>query len=105
MGFQAVFGRPFDPVNDWFYLGPGAGVLGDSIGRAGALAVIAAAILLALAALVLLPLAALRLSRAAANHRRHSTRAAATLSFFWILLAVTGLQWSPGVPACLLQPG
>lgn len=104
MGFKEVFGRSFDLVNDWFYLGPGAGVLGDSIGRTGALAVIVAAVVLAGAALVLLPLAVLRLSRAAANNRRYSARAAAALSFFWILLAVTGLQWSPGVPLASSSP-
>ena len=37
MGFNEVMDRPFDPVNDWGYLGPGYGVLGDSIGSTGAL--------------------------------------------------------------------
>ncbi|WP_207797150.1 CDP-alcohol phosphatidyltransferase family protein [Arthrobacter glacialis] len=104
MAFVAVFGRAFDPVNDWFYLGPGAGVLGDSIGQAGALAVVVAAIALAVAALVLLPLAALRLSRAASHNRRLSARAAAAIGFVWVLLAVTGLQWSPDVPLASTSP-
>ena len=69
-----------------------------------AVAVIVAAIVLAIAALVLLPVAVLRLSRAAANNPRHSARAAAVLGFFWILLAVTGLQWSPGVPLASSSP-
>ncbi len=37
MGFYEVLDRPFDPVNDWGYLGPGFGVLGDSIGSTGAI--------------------------------------------------------------------
>ena len=32
LSFNMVFDRDFDPVGDWSYLGPGVGVLGDSIG-------------------------------------------------------------------------
>ncbi len=35
IGFQTILDRPFDPATDWVYLGPGVGVLGDSIGRGG----------------------------------------------------------------------
>ena len=35
---STVLDRPFDPVNDWVYLGPGVGVLGDSIGAPAAIA-------------------------------------------------------------------
>jgi len=37
LGFGEVLDRPFDPVNDWAYVGPAYGVLGDSVG--GVLAV------------------------------------------------------------------
>lgn len=104
MALLATFGRPFDLANDWFYLGPGAGVLGDSIGQAGALAVIAAAVVLAVAAMVLLPLAALHLSRAAVGNRQPTARAAAAIGFVWILLAMTGLQWNPAVPLASTSP-
>ena len=36
MGFLAALNRPFDPLSDWSYIGPGIPVLGDSIGRLGA---------------------------------------------------------------------
>ena len=39
LAFNAVFDRDFDPVGDWAYLGPGVGVLGDSIGVGWARAV------------------------------------------------------------------
>ena len=52
MGFFAVLDRPFDPVSDWAYLRPAVGVLGDSIGRTGALAAVAGAALLVVAVLV-----------------------------------------------------
>ena len=39
LSFNAVFDRDFDPVGDWAYLGPGVGVLGDSIGAGWARAV------------------------------------------------------------------
>ena len=98
LGFTAAFERPFDPVNDWYYLGPGAGVLGDSIGRAGALAVIFGLVLCVAGALVLLPLAVLRLNRTATRDRGASARLLTALGTAWVIFAVTGLQWGPGLP-------
>ena len=96
MGFFAVLDRPFDPVNDWFYLGPGLGVLGDSIGRAGAVATAVGAAVLAVGVLVLMPLAAVRLGRLVAEHRPVSARAVAALGAVWVLFAVVGLQAGSG---------
>ena len=98
MGFLTVFERPFDAVNDWYYLGPGAGILGDSIGAAGALAVVLLLVLFVAGALVLLPLAVLRLFRVAAANRLLSTRTFAAFGLAWVLFAVAGLQWAPGQP-------
>ena len=70
VGFEKVMDRPFDPVADWVYLGPGVGVLGDSIGVPAARAAAVAAGLLVLALLVLLPLAAVRVSGTAATYPR-----------------------------------
>lgn len=96
MGFFAVFDRPFDALNDWFYLGPGIGVLGDSIGRAWAIAAVIAAALLVVTVLVVMPLSVVRLTRRAAEHRRTSFRVVAALGSVWILCAVTGLQLDSG---------
>lgn len=98
MGFSAAFDRPFDPVNDWYYFGPGFGVLADSIGSAGAVAVAAGAVVFAAAAFVLLPLAVLRLTRVVAAHRRPSLQASAAFALAWALFAVLGLQSAPGFP-------
>lgn len=99
MAFFIAFDRPFDPVNDWYYFGPGLGVIGDSVGPAGAVAVVAGALLFAAAALFLLPLSVLRLTGAVAAHRGVSLRGAAVFAAVWALAAVSGLQSAPGVPA------
>ena len=98
MGFLRVFARSFDPVNDWYYLGPGAGVLGDSIGAAGALAVVLLLAILVAGALVLLPLAVLRLFRVTATNRHVSARTVGAFGLAWVLFTVVGVQWAPGQP-------
>ncbi|MDO5753522.1 CDP-alcohol phosphatidyltransferase family protein [Arthrobacter sp.] len=98
MGFLAVFARPFDPVNDWYYLGPGAGLLGNSIGAAGALAVVLLLVIFVAGSLVLLPLAVLRLIRVTAANRHVSARTLAAFGLAWVLFAVAGVQWAPGQP-------
>ncbi|HEU5037810.1 MAG TPA: CDP-alcohol phosphatidyltransferase family protein [Nocardioides sp.] len=77
-GFETFLDRPFDPTADWVYLGPGVGVLGDSIGVTAARATAVGAGLVVLAVLVLLPLATVRVAGAVAGHRR-------------VLASVTGL--------------
>ena len=95
LGFFAVFDRPFDLLNDWAYLGPGIGVLGDSIGHGPAVATAVAAVVLAVAVLVLMPLCVVRLTRLVATHRRVSVRAVTAFGVVWILSAVFGLQFAP----------
>lgn len=97
LGFFAVFNRRFDVVNDWSYFGPAVGVLGNSIGRAGAIATVAAAVAFVVATVIAMSLAVARLTRAAVAHRRVSIRAVTALGVVWILCAVTGLQSGPGV--------
>ena len=69
-GFETFLDRPFDPVTDWTYLGPGIGVLGDSIGDPAAWATGAAAAVLVAALLVTLPMATIRVTGTLARHRR-----------------------------------
>jgi hypothetical protein len=96
MGFFAVFDRRFDPLNDWYYLGPGVGVLGDSIGRPGAIAVVVGTALLAVALVAAIALAVVRLARAVAAHRQTSTRSLTALAVVWIVCAITGVQVGSG---------
>ena len=84
VGFETVLDRPFDPIADWVYLGPGVGVLGDSIGVTAARGTAVLAVLLVVAVLVLLPLATVRAAGAVAAHRR----TALTLSGVLALAAV-----------------
>jgi hypothetical protein len=95
VGFRGVFDRPFDALNDWYYLRPGVGVLGDQIGRPAAVAVAVAAAGLVAAVVFVMPLALLRLTGLAARHRARSLRIAGALVVVWSLCAVSGLQASP----------
>jgi hypothetical protein len=97
LGFFAVLDRPFDPLNDSYYVGPGIGVLGDSIGRAGALGVVAGAAVLLVSLLSLMPLAVVRLTGHVARRRRTSLRVVAALGAVWVVCAASGLQ-SAGAP-------
>jgi len=92
LSFNAVFDRDFDPVGDWAYLGPGVGVLGDSIGVGWARLVAVLAALAALAVLVGTPLAMVRLVRVAVGHQRFSLSAATALVTVWVLCLATGVQ-------------
>ncbi len=78
-GFHTILDRPFDPTTDWVYLGPGVGVLGDSIGVPAARATAVVAVLLVLAVLVLLPLATVRVAGTAAGHPRAAVGLGAVL--------------------------
>jgi hypothetical protein len=92
LGFDTVFDRPFDLLSDWYYLGPGVGVLGDSIGRPAAVAVVVATVLLGVAVVVGVAAAVVRVAGAAAAHRRGAARALAVLAVAWVLGAATGLH-------------
>ena len=98
LSFNSVFDRDFDPVGDWYYLGPGVGVLGDSIGAGWARAVAVLAGLATLAVLVGLPLAMVRLVRVAAGHRKLSLSAATAFATAWMLCLATGVQAVQGAP-------
>ncbi|GAB3032653.1 hypothetical protein GCM10027052_07020 [Parafrigoribacterium mesophilum] len=99
IGFAAVFDRPFDLLNDWYYFGPGVDVLSDSIGRVGSIAVAVAALAVAIAAVIVMPWAMVRVTRAITKNRRVSLRALAALGVIWALVAITGVQPVPGVRA------
>lgn len=91
MGFHVAFDRPFHPLYDTAYAGSAVGLLGDSIGRAGAVVVQIGAGLLIVALIALLPLSAVRLTRLVATHRRVSMRMLA------LLTAIAAVSMSSGV--------
>ena len=95
IGFSFAFDRPFHPVYDTAYAGSALGLLGDSIGRAGALAVLIGAGLLSLALVALPPLSAVRVTRLVARHRRPSIRIVAVLAAIAMVSAPTGARPEP----------
>lgn len=97
-GFESTFGRGFDPANDWYYLGPGAGVLGDSIGQAGAIAIVCLAVAFVALSLFLLPRATLLIVRTAAGNRRAWLGPWAALGAAGLIVSAAGLAWAPGAP-------
>jgi hypothetical protein len=98
MGFFEAFDRPFNPLTDRSYFGPGLGLLSDSIGRPGAISGVVLAAVLGIAILVLTPLSVLRLTRLAADHRTTSLRTVIALGVVWVLCAALGAQVVPGAP-------
>ncbi len=80
VGFRTFLDRSFDPLTDWAYLGPGVGVLGDSIGVGPARATAALAAVVVVALLVVLPLATVRAAGTIARHRRPALAAALVLA-------------------------
>ncbi|WP_329147015.1 sulfatase [Streptomyces sp. NBC_01456] len=92
IGFIEALGRGFNVVFDWPLLGDGASFLQDSIGRAGAIGVEIAAVVLVLGLLVLTALAVVRLSNLMARHRAAAAGTTLVLGTAWVLCAALGLQ-------------
>ncbi|HEX5087789.1 MAG TPA: CDP-alcohol phosphatidyltransferase family protein [Nocardioides sp.] len=90
ISFNTIFDRDFDPVGDYYYLGPGVGVLGDSIGTWPARIVAVLAAVATLAILVGVSLAMVRLVRVTARHLRLSLKVATAFATAWVLAFGTG---------------
>jgi hypothetical protein len=98
MGFLAALARPFDPVLDWVLVDDAVSFLRDSIGQAGAIGSVVAAVGLVAAVLVLMTLSVLRLSGLVVRHRTTATRGLAVLTTVWVACAVLGAQIVAPVP-------
>jgi phosphatidylglycerophosphate synthase len=105
MGFRFAFDRPFHPVYDTAYAGSAIGLLGHSIGRAGALVVLIGAGLLIVALIVLLPLSAVRLARLVATHRRPSIRMLAFVTAIAMVTRLSGAQLGSTEPIASTASG
>ena len=98
MGFHFAFDRPFHPLYDTAYAGSAVGLLGDSVGHAGAVVVQIGAGLLVVALIALLPLSAVRLTRLVATHRRLSIRVLALLTAIAMVTTLSGARLGPARP-------
>ncbi|MEU2259055.1 sulfatase [Streptomyces sp. NPDC019645] len=92
MGFDAVYKRPFDLVLDWILLDDGQSFLRDSMGRAGAIAVVVGIVVLVLLVLVLLAWATVRLNRVLAGHGAAAAGGTLVLGTVWVLCAALGVR-------------
>jgi hypothetical protein len=98
MGFYQVLDRSFDPVLDWPLLADFVRFLVRSIGPAGTVAVVVAAVVVAAALPFLMARAVLRLTRLAVRQRTATARTIGVLAVTWIALAALGVQIIPGLP-------
>jgi len=98
MGFLSVLNRPFDLVLDWVLFDDALIVLRDSVGQAGAVGAVIAALVLAFAVPILVTLSVLRLSTVAARHRTAAARAVGVVAAAWVACAVAGVEVVPGEP-------
>ncbi|BCB84978.1 hypothetical protein Psuf_022910 [Phytohabitans suffuscus] len=98
IGFYSVLGRPFDPVFDTSLFDPAVVFLTQSFGRAGAIAVVAGAVLLTVAVVVLMTLSVVRAAGQVVAYRRTATRAAAALVLAWFVSAALGAHVVSGAP-------
>jgi phosphatidylglycerophosphate synthase len=98
MGFHLAFDRAFHPVYDAAYTGSAIGLLGDSVGRVGAIVAPIGVGLLIVALLVLLPLSLLRLARLVATHRRLSIGMVALLTAIAMVTTLSGIGLGPAGP-------
>ena len=105
IGFTAALDRPFDLVTDPGTFGSADGVLRDSVGGLGAVAIEIAVVVAAVGLLLVLALAAVRLAGIGARHRRRSVLAATAAGAVWLVGAVTGLSVAGGPVASSVTAG
>jgi hypothetical protein len=98
--FSTTVGRAFDVASGWPELLDGYGVVEDSAGPVGALALLIAVIVVALGAVVAVSASLLHLARVlgARRRRRVSLAGAAAVTAGWVVLALVGAQLVPGEP-------
>ena len=92
MGFDAVLQRSFNPVLDWSLFADADDFLRDSVGSAGAIGAVVAAVLIALVVPTVLALAMVRLGELMAGHRKAATRTALVFGTAWMVCLTAGIQ-------------
>ncbi|MDN4613881.1 CDP-alcohol phosphatidyltransferase [Leifsonia sp. F6_8S_P_1B] len=96
--FALTVGRPFDIVTGWPELVDGYGVVQDSAGPGGALALLVGVVVLALGAVIAVTASLLHLSRRLRPRRRAALIGASAVTAGWLVLALVGVQLVPGEP-------
>ncbi|GAA1737016.1 sulfatase [Luedemannella helvata] len=102
-GFLVAFDRPFDPLADWYFLGPAVEFVARSVGRPGAVAAAIVAVALAAAVPVGLAWAAARLARVGSAHRARLARTVAVLGVVWVAAAVVDARVGPDLPVAATE--
>jgi phosphatidylglycerophosphate synthase len=98
IAFYLAIGQAFNPVFGWVDIGPGIGVVRDSIGPTRtniALAALWLGLILLAGAIIA---ATIHVTTVAARHRRATVRGLAALTAVWALCAGLSLQLVPGSP-------
>jgi phosphatidylglycerophosphate synthase len=98
LGFNETLARPFDPVFDWTFLGPGLEFLRGSAGGFVAAMAVVGAVALALGLVGLMTWSVLRLSRIVVGHRAGATRTVLVFGLVWAILAMFEVRIVPDVP-------
>jgi hypothetical protein len=95
---ESTLSRPFNVITDWTELPDAYGVLTDSVGGFGAVALVA--LLAVAAAVVVLSVtwSLLRLDALARAHRRAALIGGTTATAVWLVAALVGAQLVPGEP-------
>ncbi|MER6132791.1 sulfatase [Streptomyces sp. NPDC001815] len=94
IGFNEFLGRGFNVVLDWILFDDAQSYLEDSMGRAGAIAVVIAVVVLVLAVLVLMILSVVRLANLLARHSGRATRATLVAGTVWVACSALGVQFA-----------
>ncbi|WP_305783326.1 sulfatase [Symbioplanes lichenis] len=97
IGFFAVLSRAFDPVLDWPLFADGYRFVRDSSGPGGLIGALAGVIVLAVGVLAGSVLAVRRLATVTARHRTAARAGLASAAVAWLLLALAGTSFAPGV--------
>ena len=98
LGFYQALDRPFDPVFDAVLVRDGVEFLRSSLGRTGAVGVVAGVLALTATLLVATTAAALRARRLLAEHDARATLAVGVLAVAWVTCYWAGAQLTSGVP-------
>ncbi|MFC9847329.1 sulfatase [Streptomyces sp. NPDC060223] len=98
MGFREYLGRDFNMVLDWTLFADAHTYLQDTIGKAGTLATVVAALALVVVVLVVMTLAVVRLGNVMGRHTAAATRTTLAFGTVWITCAALGLQFTPDLP-------
>ncbi|WP_375546465.1 CDP-alcohol phosphatidyltransferase family protein [Actinophytocola gossypii] len=98
LGFNETLARPFDPVFDWTFLGPGLDFLRGSAGGFVATMAVVGAVALALGLVGSMVWSVLRLSRIVVGHRTRATRTVLVFGLVWAILAMFEVRIVPHVP-------